>query len=125
MRRRLFAQQMVFVGLAVLGLAIASPHAVVAQVSQSTNEIKLGETSSPPGGAQPLLVETGGTTSPAPGGGPEALGFDGTYVWVTRQFKDTVVRLRASDGLSSGSFAVGRRPVALLVAGNNVWVANL
>ena len=51
--------------------------------------------------------------------GPEAAAFDGTYVWVATQFNNTITRIRASDGAIAGTFAVGKRPVALLYAG---WI---
>src|ERR687892_286471 len=57
-------------------------------------------------------------TSPVPGGGgPEAVESDGTSVWVAEQFTNRVSRLDALTGLPLGSFAVGKRPVALLRIG--------
>ena len=108
------------------GLTLVSWQSVLSQTAQSTNEISLSGNSTSSGGAS-LLGEAGveATNDTAPGGGPESLAFDGTYIWVTRQFKGTVVRLRAKDGASSGSFAVGATPVALLVVGKELWVANL
>src|SRR6185369_16913492 len=69
---------------------------------------------------------TGGDLSaPATSTGPEAVTFDGTYVWIASQFSDSVTRVRVSDGTLAGTFTVGKRPVALLYAAGSVWVANL
>ena len=48
--------------------------------------------------------------------GPEAVAFDGTYVWVATQFNNSITRIRVSDGVVAGTFVVGKRPVALLYA---------
>ncbi|HEU4714821.1 MAG TPA: hypothetical protein VFS76_24890, partial [Pyrinomonadaceae bacterium] len=44
---------------------------------------------------------------------PEALLFDGSNVWVANQQSDSLMKLRASDGLNLGTFETGTRPVAL------------
>src|SRR5262245_13505231 len=61
----------------------------------------------------------------ASSGGPEAVAFDGTAVWVAKQFTNTVVKLDRTTGAQLGTVTVGDRPVALLRIGNNLWVANL
>jgi hypothetical protein len=72
--------------------------------------------------------ELSGTSSTASGtAGPEAAAFDGTYVWVATQFRDSITRLKASDGSVAGTFSVGKRPVALLTQealSSRIWVPN-
>jgi hypothetical protein len=53
-----------------------------------------------------------------------ALAFDGASMWVANFADDTVTKLRASDGQSLGTFAVGDGPIALAFDGANVWVGN-
>ena len=59
------------------------------------------------------------------GGGAEALAFDGASLWVASQFKNTLTRVRASDGATLGTVSVGSRPVAVLADASGIWVANL
>jgi DNA-binding beta-propeller fold protein YncE len=85
-----------------------------------------------------LVLAAGASTVPAetlvlrvvplalpPNSGPEAVAFDGTYVWVAGQFSNAVTRLRPSDGQQAGIFTVGQRPVAVLADASGIWVANL
>src|SRR5438876_10653931 len=60
-----------------------------------------------------------------PGLGAEALAFDGTSLWVTSQFANTLTRVRASDGETLGTVVVGSRPIAVLADPSGIWVANL
>ena len=118
----------------LLAIAAFTPGVLKAQDAQPMNEVSLGSgaaktsggtadaTTSLDGGT---ITDVGGTTAPAAATGPEAVAFDGTYVWVATQFNDSVTRIRVSDGSIAGSFTVGKRPVALLYAGGYVWVANL
>ena len=46
----------------------------------------------------------------AVGGGPEAVAFDGSYLWVTNQFTDTVTKMM-TDGSIVGTYGVGERPL--------------
>src|SRR6202008_2208694 len=113
----------------LLAIAVMAPGILKAQDAQPMSETSLGAS----GGT----TKTGGTSLdgfangdltgvPATGtAGPEAATFDGTYLWVATQFNDSVTRIRGSDGLIAGTFAVGKRPVALLAAAGSVWVANL
>jgi hypothetical protein len=66
------------------------------QSAQPTTEVSLGRSSGAAGGT---LTVSDTTSSRDQDGGPESLAFDGTYIWVTRQFRNAAVRLRASDGL--------------------------
>ena len=59
----------------------------------------------------------------AVGGGPEAVAFDGNYLWVTSQFDNTVTKLTA-DGSIVGVYAVGEEPLGVATDGKSVWVAN-
>ena len=59
----------------------------------------------------------------AVGGGPEAVAFDGSYLWVTNQFTDTVTKMIA-DGSIVGTYGVGERPLGVATDGQSVWVAN-
>jgi len=108
-------------------LAIAATTPSVTKAQTQMNEIPLGSASA--GGTQSVssLGETtfdgGGTTGST--AGPEAIAFDGTYVWVATQFNNSIIRIRVSDGTIAGTFVVGTRPVALLYAAGSIWVANL
>jgi hypothetical protein len=122
-----------------LAIAAITTGVAKAQDAQPMNEVPLGSstttTSTKTGGAAATSdgvvsgIDGSGevvtSTDPAATTGPEAVTFDGTYIWIARQFSDSVTRVRASDGAVSGTFAVGKRPVALLYAGGYVWVANL
>lgn len=57
------------------------------------------------------------------GDGPEGIAFDGTALWVTNQFSNTVMKL-SGDGAVLGTFAVGRRPIGVAADTGSVWVAN-
>src|SRR5688572_18865392 len=112
----------------LLAIAIAMPGVIKAQTQMT--EIPLGGGSS--GGSKSFGAEStmldggeGGAVSTASSLGPEAVTFDGTYVWVATQFNDSITRIRVSDGTLAGTFVVGKRPVALLYAAGSVWVANL
>jgi hypothetical protein len=61
----------------------------------------------------------------AVGEGPEALVFDESNVWVANNLDNTVTKLRASDGLTLGTFPVGRAPFGVAFDGANVWVTKL
>jgi DNA-binding beta-propeller fold protein YncE len=50
--------------------------------------------------------------------------FDGANIWVTNQDSNNVTKLRASDGLNLGTFAVGAHPDGIAFDGANIWVAN-
>jgi len=52
--------------------------------------------------------------------GPAA--FDGAHIWVINS--NNVTKLRASDGASLGTFAVGDCPVGIAFDGANMWVTN-
>ena len=119
MTRNLVKGVVMLVPLAMLvSVDNISSHASAAAAAGTLTQISLsGETAV----AQPTL---GTTASTGPGGGPSAVAFDGVYVWVARIFSNTVTRIRASDGLKSGTFNVGERPAALAVDKGGLWVAN-
>ncbi len=50
--------------------------------------------------------------------------FDGANMWVTGIFESTVTKVRASDGASLGTFAVGAYPNSAAFDGGSVWVTN-
>src|SRR5688500_8155185 len=120
----------------LLAIAVAMPAVVKAQDAQPMSQIKLGSSSTSLSSGSTLSSDatttstldgdqgSGGITD-ASTTGPEAAAFDGTYVWVATQFSDSITRIRVKDGLVSGTFAVGKRPVALLYAASYLWVANL
>ena len=56
-------------------------------------------------------------------GGPEAVTFDGAFLWVTSQFTDTVTKLN-TDGFIVGAYKVGVRPTGIVSDGKSVWVSN-
>ena len=121
----------VFKLVLVLAIAATMPNVMMAQTQM--NEIPLGGGSGGGGtqgfaGGATLLEGGGDMTSGVPDpatAGPEAITFDGTYVWVATQFNNSVTRIRVSDGAVAGTFIVGKRPVALLYAAGSIWVANL
>ena len=59
----------------------------------------------------------------SPGGGPEAMAFDGTSVWVGLQFSNTVARIGARDLAVATPIAVGERPTAIVAEPGGLWVA--
>jgi len=50
--------------------------------------------------------------------------FDGANIWTADGARNTVTKVRASDGLVAGTYAVGSRPIGLAFDGANIWVAN-
>jgi len=44
------------------------------------------------------------------GNGAQGLTFDGTNIWCANLLDDTVIKLRASDGVIEGTFPVGGQP---------------
>ena len=62
------------------------------------------------------------------GNNPVALAFDGANVWVANANSGDVTQLRASDGATLGTFAVGSAagavPTAIAFDGVHVWVAS-
>src|ERR1044072_2017622 len=120
----------VFLAISTMTLSV-----VKAQSAQPMSEVTLGNgTATRSGGVNGvsstgdgiLAIDDGGTTtiSGPTTAGPEAVAFDGTYIWVAMQYTDSVTRVRATDSVVSGTFAVGKRPVALLYAGSAIWTAN-
>src|SRR5688500_14332789 len=85
----------------LLVTAATMSSAVMAQTQM--NEIPLS--SGGGGGAQGFgggtLMEgdLGGGSATAGTAGPEAVAFDGTYVWVATQFNNSITRIRVSDGV--------------------------
>ena len=63
--------------------------------------------------------------SPSIGGGePQGVAFDGANIWVTQFSRNTVTKLRVSDGQVLGTFPVGSGPLGIAFDGANIWVAN-
>ena len=56
------------------------------------------------------------------GGDPRALAFDGSSMWIAGG--NGVGKIRASDGLSLGSYSTGSGANAVLFDGASIWVAN-
>src|SRR4026208_1675828 len=121
-------------GLALLlAIAAMTPGVLKAQDAQPMTEVPLGSGGSTGGktaggnlaGGVESIDGTAGDPTTASTTGPEAVCFDGTYVWIARQFSDSVTSVRAAGGLVSSTFTVGKRPVALLCAGGYVYSANL
>ena len=50
--------------------------------------------------------------------------FDGENVWVANWVDNTVMKIRACDGLLLGTFPVGSAPDDLTFDGTNIWVIN-
>ena len=82
---------------------------VKAQDAQPMSEIALGSGTATSGGVNSMTgdgvvaIDDGGTAtiSAASTTGPEAIVFDGTYIWVAMQFSDSVTRVREKDGVVS------------------------
>jgi len=55
---------------------------------------------------------------------PHGIAFDGANIWVTNSGSNSVSRLRAADGLLSGTYKVGSGPEGIAFDGTNIWVAN-
>ena len=59
---------------------------------------------------------------------PQGMAFDGAHIWVASYDNtatvNTVTKLRADDGATLGTFAVGRGPKGVAFDGDNIWVAN-
>jgi DNA-binding beta-propeller fold protein YncE len=55
---------------------------------------------------------------------PRGIAFDGAHIWATNAGGSTVTKLRASDGLNLGTFAVGPHPIAVSFDGTHLWVVN-
>src|SRR5688572_11050753 len=92
----------------VLLLAIAATMPGITRAQTAMTEIPLGTASGGGGGTQSFAGGTtmesgnldggGGTvTTSASTAGPEAVAFDGTYVWVATQFNNSITRIRVSD----------------------------
>ena len=52
------------------------------------------------------------------------IAFDGANIWVKFD-SNTVTKLRASDGVVLGTYAVGGAPYGIAFDGVNIWVSNL
>src|SRR5215211_6258273 len=90
-----------------LAISTMTLSSVKAQDAQPMNEIALGSGAATGGGAgggslsgangdSVAVIDDGsGTVSPASTSttGPEAVAFDGTYVWIAMQFSNTVTRV--------------------------------
>ena len=107
----------VFKLVLLLAIAATMPNVIKAQTQMS--EIRLGSGGGTQSFAGGSTLLDGGSLSTSTAG-PEAVAFDGTYVWVATQFNNSVTRIRVSDGVISGTFTVGKRPVALLYAAGSI-----
>src|SRR5688500_12494178 len=86
----------------LLAVALGMPTATNAQTAQPMNEISLGSGTSSGGGTATGSFTEGasldgsefssGGTIAASTAGPEAVAFDGTYVWVATQFNNSITR---------------------------------
>ena len=45
-------------------------------------------------------------------------------MWIANSSSDDVSKFRVNDGVTLGTFSVGRTPVAVAFDGINLWVAN-
>ena len=64
-----------------------------------------------------------GAIEVAAGDGPTGVASDGTNIWVTSQFGNSVVKI-APTGVVLGRFTVGKNPTGVASDGASVWVAN-
>ena len=67
--------------------------------------------------------DTSGAIEVATGDGPTGVAYDGTNIWVTSQFGNSVVKI-APTGVVLGRYSVGRNPTGIATDGKTVWVAN-
>jgi DNA-binding beta-propeller fold protein YncE len=58
------------------------------------------------------------------GGGPAAIAFDGTFIWVANFDGNSVTKLQASDGSQMGTYTVGVNPYGIAFDGTHIWTAN-
>ncbi|HEU4477576.1 MAG TPA: hypothetical protein VFR80_03600, partial [Pyrinomonadaceae bacterium] len=90
----------------LLTMAVAMPGVINAQTPM--NEIPVGTGGT--GAAQTFSFGGSLDGEEANSAGPEAAAFDGTYLWVASQFRDSVTRIRASDNALAGTFTVCKGP---------------
>jgi YVTN family beta-propeller protein len=55
---------------------------------------------------------------------PYLLAFDGTNVWATHQFSQTVTVWEADSGASLGKHPTGSQPTGIAWAGSRMWISN-
>jgi hypothetical protein len=60
----------------------------------------------------------------AVGENPMGMAFEGDNVWVANRGSNSVTRIRAGDGRTTGTFPIGESPVDVAWDGASVWVAN-
>ena len=65
-----------------------------------------------------------GAVSLPSGGGPSGLAYDGANMWITHQGTRTVTKVRATDTVLLGTFAVGSNPAGIAFDGKYMWIAN-
>jgi DNA-binding beta-propeller fold protein YncE len=57
-------------------------------------------------------------------GFPEYLAFDGSAIWVTLSYNQTVERFRTRDGALLATIPVGALPKGITFDGSSIWVTN-
>ncbi len=55
-------------------------------------------------------------------GDPRYIAFDGANMWIADNGAASVTKLRASDGVILGTFAVGDHPLGVVFDGSSIWV---
>src|SRR5688572_32615088 len=96
-----FLKWRVFNMVLLLAIAATMPGVINAQTAMS--EIPLSSGGGSGGGTQGFAggsiqgVLGGGDVAAASTAGPEAVAFDGTYVWVARQFNNAITRIRVTS----------------------------
>jgi YVTN family beta-propeller protein len=65
-----------------------------------------------------------GQKIPIPGSGPNGIAFDGTYLWVSNYYSNTVSKVSISSSSVVGTFTVGSGPRGVVFDGTFIWVAN-
>jgi YVTN family beta-propeller protein len=74
-------------------------------------------------GLSPAAAEEGIRTIPV-GSAPLSISSDGTHVWVTNVFENTVSEIEASSGTVIRTIPVGSVPAGVTSDGTHVWVTN-
>jgi sugar lactone lactonase YvrE len=64
------------------------------------------------------------STSFKVGKSPIGIAFDGTNIWGSNQYGQSLTKLRANDGENLGTFTVGSGPTGVAFDGANIWTAN-
>ena len=58
------------------------------------------------------------------GRSPDGVAFDGSYIWVTNSYSNTVWKLDPDTGKELAGYATGIFPLSIIYDGTNMWIGN-